>query len=593
MSEAIRLSVAETNKLRAQLGLQLLPIEDSRSDKSDEPSDSANRKAQSEKSLSIQETNRLRRSLGLRLLDEDSIEASAPHLDNRDPTAGRGDSRSETALPKRRNTDQNPGMEIGHSAKQLSQLKDGEVFTLEDKDILDESDDVFVNEELIKQQKQASRDKDRFHGGGASRSAFPSFDEESEPEDDLQYLSVVGSTIQMPEKPVSESRPVPSGNVTQISGLFDDLESESRSKSSKSKTVKFKKTKGSTSRKRTNEEYQDIVSSASQMVTSSLALEEADIDEIEASLAKARQKKAKSRSQMTPAEIAAEARTHHRLDVIADLKDGLVFDQTKDFLDSLATNTAESDSASMPEKSSEIKVTLTNNLNIGEISASKHNEHASDVVAAVESAPLKSLGSSQLRENAASDDALSEHNNELQEHENASESANQDGLEIEAPKFGSVLSTLKYLRQTATMTSEAEKKANKFKHEKLKEQSLIRMKILAQERIVKEELLTDVNYTRLSPEEKEKIFDETLTRRLIQENIISDLPKRGDIYGASQQADELENYNPQVHIRHKDEAGQVMDQKQAWKALSHRYHGLAPKKVKRTKMKSRAERTVN
>lgn len=594
MSEAIRLSVEETNKLRAQLGLPLLPTQNSNPDQSNEQISSRNSKSQSGKSLSIQETNLLRRSLGLKLLDEDNSQPSALVRDGSDAKLNNNDELGpKTADSELKNGNNNFGMKVGHSAKQLAQLNDGDVFFLEDKDILDDTDDVFVNADLVKQQKQESRDRERAKLGLGSRSSFPGFEEESDPEDDLQQLTIIGSTIQIPEKPISDSKPVISGNVTQLSGLFDDLEPELKPKSSKIKTSKFKKPKGSSSRKRTNDDYQDVVTTASKMVTSSLTFEEADSDDIEASLAKARQKKAKIRSQMTPAEIAAEARTHYRLDVMANLKDGLVFDQTKDFLDNLSSKSIDHGGAEL--ENPVIETIPAQILNETESSSSEKRNGEIFTVTESNSTPSSPSLEEPLQKAKDQPSETNSISHEAQTQESATESnsENEDVLEAEIPKFGSVSSTLKYLRQTAAMTSEADKRANKFKHEKFKEQSLIRMKISAQERIVKEELLNDVNYNRLSPEDKERIYDETLSRRLIQEKIITDKPRRGDRYSSAPQTDDLKDYNPQVHIQHKDEAGQVMDQKQAWKALSHRYHGLAPKKVKRTKMKSRAERTIN
>lgn len=595
MSEAIRLSVAETNKLRAQLGLPLLPTGESSSDQSDV---TTGNKTQSKKSLSIQETNRLRRSLGLGLLDEDISKASTYRNDASENRYDRAETGPNMVSSEPKDNRTQYGMKIGHSAKKLSQLKEGDVFTLEDKDILDESDDVFVNADLVKQQKQESIDREKLKQGSGFRSTLLAFDEESDPEDDLQHLRIEGSTIQIPEMPVSPPEPAESGNITRISGLFDDLVPELKPNVSRSKTVKFKKSKGSSSRKRTNDEYQEIITNASEMITSSFALDEEDSDDIEASLAKARQKKAKKRSQMSSEEIAAEARTHHRLDVIADLKDGLVFDQTKDFLENLSTRTPGSDHIQLDGNNITGNDSLpSRHLQIDDNSVKRDNANADTVSADSNSGPLLVVtstdNSSPVINSATSAIETIGQSNEPDESEATCNPENQEASEIEAPKFNSVLSTLKYLRQTATMTSEAEKKANRFKHQKLKEQSIIRMKILAQERIIKEELLKDVHYNRLTPEEKEKIYDDTLNRRLIEEKIISDKPRRGDRYRTAQGVDELENYNPQVHIRHKDENGQVMDQKQAWKALSHRYHGLAPKKVKRTKMKSRAERTIN
>lgn len=580
MAEEIRLSIEETNKLRAQLGLPLLPSSANNDQSSERSKEAKSRNSKEAASLSIDETNRLRRSLGLRPLEDDQGVANGTYKP--DPIGSSALKDKDTQ--SKRTPDSGYSLQVGHTAKELAQLNDGDVFTLEDKGILSDDDDCFVNEALQKQGNQEKLEREKRKIG--ARHAAPAFyDDELESEDDLQQIQVVGSTIKISEVAEKKEEPNVDGNITRISGLFDDLDSLEKTSSSR-KPVTFKKSKGKSSSKKRSvaTDVDSTINVPSEMVTMSFALEEENLDDLEGALTKARSEKAKARSRLSAEELAAEVRVNRRMDLIADLKDGLVFDGTDDFLGEISSN---GDNNAQNETSTDKVEGLLANL-VKEVPAVESDSRISE-----SSEPPEFTEKSAVQDSLESPSLPSSPKGNSIKNEPEAKSTSEDQTSpMEGPRLGGILASLKYLRQSGASTSEAEKKAYKMKRDKEKEQGLIRIKISIQERIVREELEKDPVYIRLDQEQRDRIFDRVLSDRLVSEGIIEDVPARGRSSRYGEAEDSLAGYNPQVHVLHKNESGQVMDQKQAWKALSHRYHGLAPKNVKRAKVKSLSERTI-
>lgn len=627
----ISLSIEETNKLRAQLGLRLLPTTSSETCLKTGLANHAGKNYDASiSSLGNSNPEFLRESLDPRQLDSRTGTGSLKS-DSKDTTidlkgvvdTGIKNGNHEKKMNKE--LQEKGDLRVGHSAKQLAQVKEGQIFILEDQNILDDDDDCFVNDDLLKRKKQESNDRERRKMGQGSM--VPDYMEDIEAEEDLDLIQVVGSTIRIQSQPVVEKPKEITGNITKLSGLFDDLDDDTKPQKTKLKAIKFKKGKSkSSSKKRSNEANDEISIISLEMVTLNFSLEDEDIDSIEASLAVARRNKTRSRSRMTPEQIAEDARMNARLDELADLKDGLVFDHTSDLLNTIsagggsllaveesisssmdstaaledATIAAE-ESRAVPEVlttvSEDIPEVVSQNVtknstapSIEAINTQQIPKTIDDSSVAYLSTQLKRDVSKSLNEvvpgqedtiSTMSDGGTSA--NQSIKNDDVPQTTEDDGKTLQRPKLGSLLAALKYLRQNSKFTSDVEKAANKLKREKEKEQNLIRIKISIQERLVKEELEQDISYTRQPAEEQQKTFDRVLSERLVREGIISDTPSKGKYNKYASSEDDLKDYNPQVHIRHKDEMGKILDQKQAWKALSHRYHGLAPKNPKRAK----------
>ena len=573
MAEEIRLSVKETNKLRARLGLPLLPTGPPEKPITDAEAAKNARTPKNGVSLSVQETNRLRRSLGLRPAVPDGPDATATTDTEID---------SSLANYAGHSAGEDLGVRVGHSAKELSSLRDGEVFTLEDRGILDEDDDCLVNEGLERHSKQQKPDRERKKLGrsvGAGLGVF--YDDESEPEVEIQPVLIVGTTITPSRVALQDPQP-PSGNVVKIAGLFDDLDEKQPAKHDR--PIKFKKSKMKSGSKRQIAE-QPLVVATSEMVTLTLAIDDDVDDDIEDFLARSRREKVIARAQMSVEELSAEARTNARMSMVADLKDGLVFDPTRDFLDTLGDDPLRDGDEIAAKSDSSAGIVTDSAVPTG---GSVANADETDIKDVLNVAQLTATNGGQEIKQIERMEAVAIEkpaSNDLKTPYKQSEEPEPSSPTIEAPRLGGILSTLKYLRQHSKVPSESAKKAFRMKRDKEKKHGLVRIKISIQERLAREELKKDPAYDRATPEQKEKIFDRVLSERLVSEGIVSDSQVSGRYQRHAGTSDDLANYNPQVQVLNKDETGKVLSQKEAWKALSHRYHGLAPKNAKRAKVK--------
>lgn len=347
MTEEISLSVEETNKLRAQLGLKLLPVEkDPRKNHEGEVV---------KLELSLEETNKLRASLGLRPIvreTEEKISSGGDHGTSKEEKGHGGQLESTSAIDtssklfyneadpdwlnkvgKNSQRDQNvtavakqtedadqPDLEVAHSTLALKDLKDGEVFTLEDQSILDEGRERILNEKISKAEKLRRDEREKAKAAILKFGARFDYEEE-ENEEPEEFAQVIGSTIVM--KDVSKSVKPEKNDVTEAGALFDDLEEEQPVKMKKFKKKMPKKNKGQ-AKKRVLED--DHVTDVQPMVTVELKLDEGDEEEdIDLILAQNRQKRQKKRKHLTPEQIAQEIQLHKRIDRI-ERSNGIVLD---------------------------------------------------------------------------------------------------------------------------------------------------------------------------------------------------------------------------------------------------------------------------
>uniref|UniRef100_A0A0L0NUL7 U4/U6.U5 tri-snRNP-associated protein 1 n=1 Tax=Candidozyma auris TaxID=498019 RepID=A0A0L0NUL7_CANAR len=569
MTEEISLSVEETNKLRAQLGLKLLPVEkDPRKNHEGEVV---------KLELSLEETNKLRASLGLRPIvreTEEKISSGGDHGTSKEEKGHGGQLESTSAIDtssklfyneadpdwlnkvgKNSQRDQNvtavakqtedadqPDLEVAHSTLALRDLKDGEVFTLEDQSILDDGRERILNEKISKAEKLRRDEREKAKAAILKFGARFDYEEE-EDEEPEEFAQVIGSTIVMED--VSKSVKPEKNDVADAGALFDDLDEEQPVKMKKFKKKMPKKNKGQ-AKKRVLED--DHVTDVQPMVTVELKLDEGDEEEdIDLILAQNRQKRQKKRKHLTPEQIAQEIQLHKRIDRI-ERSNGIVFDDTAEFLNSIG------------EKAKESKQPVEDNGD----EAREHNDDLIDAGAGsneIENVPLTSRDTTSEPTGTSS-----------------------------TPTFGSMASTLEYLRKNRAVKVELaeEKETRKRQEQRVKEAEIQRIAISIEERTVRQELERDPSYKRLTKEEQESTFDRVLNERLIAKGLVETPKSR---YPGRE--DRLSDYSPQVQLQYKDKEGNQLDQKQAWKQLSHRYHGTAPKHKKRKPVsKSEQEHVV-
>lgn len=560
MSDEIELSVEETNKLRAQIGLPLLPVE--------KPPLLGKPALSSKQELSIEETNKLRASLGLRpiVVEETSKEVKEDVKKVKEPskptlkeysvdTSGKlfyNDAGSdwldkvgkakkekrEEAVAAEEDASVN-GLSVGHSAQALAEVQEGDIFTLEDQNVLNEEDNErIVNEKLSKSEKLRHEEAEKRK---LATLKFGIRFEEDEEEEPAEFAQVSGSTILLDQtKKVEE---VPKSGTTKAAALFDDLD-EPKPAAAKFKKKSKKSKRLSKKRELANDEELEV---HQPMVTESLKFDEEEDgdDGIQQVLAKNREKQQKKRKLLTPEQLAQEIQLHQRIDM-REKTGGIVFDDTSEFLNSIGQKEEKEEKALASEEEKEDAVEAAD----GEPAEEKLEETKPD---------------------------------EVDQKESTSSST---------PKFGSMAATLSYLRGNNMVDSELikQKEARKQQEQRVKEAELLRISISIEERTVKQELALDQSYTRLSKEEQDATFDRILNERLVSKGLV-ELPK--DRYASRKPQDRLSTYNPDVQLRYKDEQGNELDQKQAFKQLSHKYHGTAPKhKKKKVGHKSEAEHVV-
>lgn len=569
MVQEIELSIAETNKLRAQLGLLLIP--DPQESKREEVADT----------LSTEGANRLRMSLGLRPRQEEKEEIgivggnqtikTVKNTERKKPAEKKSAKQNMLFYNDIESTEswlENIGKKKSGAKKEessrtedldteftlahgdlVSELRDGEVLTLEDGGILDEDqDDILVNEKMKKLAKEerdmAERKKQALLEYGL-RERF----EDDVVKDNLK-VTIKGSQIHVLDKQ-EEGDDEKSKGVTKV--IFDDLDEELDQPKAPVKMKKIKKSK-KPSKKRAREEHS--VEDTGPMFTVALDEEEEEEDhELELMLTSARKNKQKQRKMMTAEEIANEVRLHLRADAMFEIRDGFVYDDTKDFFDSLRPEKEEDVADSGKEEEVDFKK-----------EAADSTMEVADSIEELEKRNGIENGSAKSEETPIAQRSNSE----------ASEDTSGDSVENSGPKFTTLLDTLKYLRQNGQVEENQHDKVNRRAQ---KEAELTRIKISIEERIVREELLMDHNYIGASNDEKEKIFDRVLNDRLVAKGIVQAV-SRGKYSRYSSSKDSLSSYNPQVRLRYTDRSGQELDTKQAWKELLHKYHGLEPKHKK-------------
>lgn len=574
MAAEIELSIAETNKLRAQLGLPLIPVSEEREEKSPERDSSE---------LTIEQTNKLRASLGLRQLEDAPPKRKNATPSNTKSAANRfsasqvladlykevdtdawleglGKGKRSTKMPETiaAQDDDEPQMEVAHDAKVLAEVADGDVFTLEDQDLLGEGNDVLSNEKLAKVSKQKQDETERKKIDRLRFGAKVSF----ELDDDMESAGPVvirGTSIDISEKP--DSPPMPIHSVS--APLFQDEPAEDKTGPVKMKKLKMKKPK------QKRKAIDDTVKVTEPMVTQTLLEEEQeDAEELEAILAASRDKKVKRRKLMSAEEIAHEVSLHLRLDTV-DKIDGIVYDSTKDFLDTLL---AEKDARGEKGNGKEIEEEVEKVEGKEEVENEDHQPR--ELVSGVEKideVQVEKLADNELGQRE-SDDVRSE-------------------AKTQAP-LNSLLATLQYLRKSNFVpdTNEEQKQVEKKLREARKEAQLMKLQISIEERTLREELEKDSGYKGLPAKEKENTFDRILNQRLIEKGLVSDVNPHSKYSRYEKKPDRLSDYRPQVKLSYKDEKGNLLDRKQAWKQLLHKYHGLAPKQKKESpKAKSELE----
>lgn len=201
---------------------------------------------------------------------------------------------------------------------------------------------------------------------------------------------------------------------------------------------------------------------------------------------------------------------------------GLVFDETTEFLGLLARNDGE-------------KASGNHNSGIGNAPGDLQNLQASQ------------------------DQAPSEESKDKPSGENVSQPSHRFNI--------GVAGTLNYLKLQAAIDSTSHEDS-KQQRDAAKQAELTKLNIEIESRLVREQLEDDASYRSLPKEEKDAIFERYLDERLRDKNLLPEPRKRR--HGASTGG---LSYKPQVRLAYKDKEGRELLQKEAFKELSHKFHG--------------------
>lgn len=621
--EVISLSIEETNKLRQKIGLPLLPTTTNISSDSTEYKnyeDYERERLQNLKNNQLIEriNNAKFNSNKRKFLTNETIIDNAEDLDTDDWLNNLGEStesskphkKQKTTIVKSNLNDTGPTTTIiGHTTKELQSLGNNEILTLKDTDLINDDDEdgtgsILMNQDLsnkaklkrnLAERKEAENIK--FNERHYRRNNKEEEEEEEEEFNDIDGLLtndkviMSGSTIDLSSN-TAKPPPPPKDkkkNMMAITNLFEDLDNVTLSNNNNIKSnvpIKMKKIKKKkdNNKKKSNKLklLDDSIKPVELLVESNIG-DDDDIDDIENQLSNSisnlRTKKLQTRLEFTPEQLAEEISANKRWEFERKLEqenlknnnnNNNVYNDTIGFLNNLETN--------ILSESGEVEVTA----NINEESADDDDE----------------------------DDVKQQEVESKQTNPGVYSIVEEKQKEDEAPKFsGGLAETLKFLKsrnildpESITTTNEELRQQELAREEAIKKSELLKMKISIEERILKEELSKDKSYIRMPKIERSGYFEKLLDTRLKQKGIIIDnntgtTTKKTNL-GMVQ--NNLKIYNPKVELTYKDELGNVLNTKQAYKQLSHKYHGTGLDKnkkkqeqLKKKQQQQRGSKSIN
>lgn len=604
--EVISLSIEETNKLRQKIGLPLLPTTTTTNISSDSTEYKNYEDYERERLQNLKNNQLIERinnakfnSNKRKFLTNETIIDNAEDLDTDDWLNNLGEStesskphkKQKTTIVKSNQNDTGPTTTIiGHTTKELQSLGNNEILTLKDTDLINDDDEdgtgsILMNQDLsnkaklkrnLAERKEAENIK--FNGRHYSRNNKEEEEEEEEEFNDIDGLLtnnkviMSGSTIDLSSN-TAKLPPPPNDkkkNMLAITNLFEDLDNDTLSNNNNIKSnvpIKMKKIKKKkdNNKKKSNKLklLDDTIKPVELLVETNIGNDD-DIDDIENQLSNSisnlRTKKLQTRLEFTPEQLAEEISANKRWEFERKLEqenlknnnnNNNVYNDTIGFLNNLETN--------ILSESGEVEVTA----NINEESADDDDE----------------------------DDVKQQEVESKQTNPGVYSIVEEKQKEDEAPKFsGGLAETLKFLKsrnildpESITTTNEELRQQELAREEAIKKSELLKMKISIEERILKEELSKDKSYIRMPKIERSGYFEKLLDTRLKQKGIIIDnntgtTTKKTNL-GMVQ--NNLKIYNPKVELTYKDELGNVLNTKQAYKQLSHKYHGTGLDKNKK------------
>lgn len=582
MAEEISLSLEETNKLRVSIGLAPIPVENVSKDgngklatsKKEATKDvtslvlkeTSNAENKGSQSQSEQETGQSSESFSLKRRIEEANEraskrrqAPKPLLYEEDTPiddwlASLGNTNSKNSAKKARvpkKPTEEAGFKIGHSLKELDTIEGAEIFTLRDTTLLDDENDELLNERLAQRSKiskdlseAAEVEQIKYNG----RHYRP---QDKEPEEETNDFAddaiLTGNTIKLPT--TVESAKSESVNVVQMASLFDVDEYNSSTDYTKKKHIKMKKVKKKSLSRRIvqDDEADGLVQAVSLEPTNAEEIVDED-EELQKLIASKRRLKQQKRKNLTPEQIAAEIKLNKNWEASSEIEGKMnqhvTFDDTAGFLESLEANILR------PPADNDVKAEVKK----------------SETIMKEDSSPKNTM-------------------QKIKEEEKLAPSPLPVEDDSGSPSFNlGISSTLRFLqsRKIIGTVSEEQKEQLRVQRQAKRDAELLSLQISIEERLVREDLATDKQFMTLPRDEREQVISEHLDHRLREKGLFNDnmVANGGRNRRHKRVPDKLVDFKPEVKLVYRDDSGRELNTKEAFKHLSHQFHGLGPGRAK-------------
>lgn len=560
------ITLDDTNKLRLSLGLKpIVQTEAKSQDKSAEEYQEQIRKKEREakitQNLEISKSKAAKRrkiNISQSLLEDDEQEDTGDWLSKIKKPSERKEARKAVKTKKVNNDGGVEGVKVGHSIDDINNLQQEDVIlTLKDRSIHDDEDelesDLLVKKQNLEKQlaeKLRTNKYKKFDGlEGEEKSLLERYDEELNGENSQSFV-LNGDTIKV--RKLEETEPLQKTGKRRMEFKFDDDEDNDEfienSDYAKAKPIKMKKIKKKGGNSRKKESLKDEDGDTVAMETVELKNEDLAVEddfELQSILALKRLKTQKKTRHAKPEDIANEISEDKESEMTIDTENqGLVIDENSEFLSSIRAN----DQTITDSEGKEKQLDKPEQINTDHPMVSKDKTQVQDAVI----------------ENGQE--------NEKQEEEGEEESAEEVNFN---GGLGSLLGFLKsknIVQEKSSEQAESDRQAKDLK----KKLDLEKLKTEIEKRIYEENLREDSSFKKLSKKEREEVLE-------------SELQQFKDLQNSDEIAAKLKDYQPEVKLRYIDEYGREMNTKEAYKHLSHQFHGKGPSKSKVSKKLKKVE----
>ncbi|KAF1835116.1 hypothetical protein BDW02DRAFT_568402 [Decorospora gaudefroyi] len=500
--------------------------------------------------------------------------------------------RERQALEAMQYTDKDlAGVKVGHEVDQFDD--EDQILVLKDTAVDDEDDAELEAVELREKEKLQERldtkkrkrayDPNEMDEGG-QKSILAQYDDEIEGKKSKAFtLDGMGRTVEDAQVEAA-SAAKPKKVAISLDLLKDDAPANDYLDFSEVKMKKQKKKKSKKSKRERVEDEEDmVVEAAEEPAADNMVLDGGEVtapaqkkkkvfdesfvddDDLQANLAAQRQKALKKRKKMRPEDLARQLREEASTpqpDVLESTEDGegaLVIDETTEFVQNLgAVGDADEEAARRQRrKSSHISEGIKS---MGENPVADEDgdiDMGHSYAEAAEAAEARNRSESRARSN----------------------SITETGLEAEKTIDQGLGATLALLRQRGLVTqSDASDKntlyrsRQKFLADKIKAETDAER----QRKFARERERTSTRWANMTPREREEWARKNNTSADMQE---------------SRRLAELFNkeYTPNVELKYVDEFGRQMNAKEAFKQLSHQFHGKGSGNTKTKKFLDKVE----